>query len=268
MCYHQAEVLDAISVPMTTLDYLVSTIGLVVVATVLWRGTSGGLLKRYPFFYVYLGYVFALNVLLLLGAQFQFPGYSLAYWWGAAVAASLRFLVVWEVFRQSFSPWQHVRRLIAQAATFLLAGLAVTVMLGNERLAVFYKADSFFPDLERKLGLIQASLLILCLCLARYYAVPLGRNVWGMAVGLGIYLSIAVMNFSALELEGSFLPFWRYIRPFSFIGMAAMWAWALWSYAPNPKPVSDPVEATQRGLEWWRHAWGEARTALRRVAGL
>ena len=252
---------------MSLFDYMISTLGLLLVATVLWRASRRRIFKQYPFFYVYLGYVFALNVLLLLGAQLGLPGYALSFWWGSAIAALLRFFVIWEIFRQSFSPMQPVRQLAGQAAVLLLTGITVAMFLGSDKLSSLYRAESFFPDLERKIGLIQASLLMTCLLLVRYYAIPLGRNTWGMALGLGVYLSVSVMNFAALELIESFLSFWRYIRAFSFIGMASFWTWALWSYVPNPQPATGP-EIVQQGLDRWRHAWGEARTALRRVVGL
>lgn len=225
------------------------------------------MLKQYPYFYAYVGYVFTLSVILLFGGQLRPPVYAFAFWWGAAFAALFRFFVVWEVFRQSFFSLQPVRRIASQAVVFLLAGLTMAILLGSEKLAFLYKAESFFPDLERKVGLIQASLLLTCLFLVRYYGIPLGRNTWGMALGLGAYLSVSIMNFSALELMESFLPFWRYVRPISFIGMTGLWAWALWSYAPNPSTAAT-TEDVEQGLEWWRHAWGEARTALKRSVGL
>ena len=254
-------------VAMTLLDQMISALGLALVAVSLWRGSCQQLLRLYPFFYCYLGYVFALHIFVLWAAQLELPSYALAFWWGSSIAALLRFFVVWEVFRHSFSPLQPMRQLAGQAAALLMTGLTMAILLGNDKLPFLYKAESFFPDLERKVGLIQASLLMICLFLVRYYAIPLGRNTWGMALGLGVYLSISIMNFSALELMESFLTFWRYIRAFSFIGMAALWTWALWSYAPNPQPEVHPEVAWQ-GLDRWRHAWGEARTTLRRVVGL
>lgn len=252
---------------MSNLDYFISAMGLVLVATVLWRGSRQDMLRRYPFFYFYVGFVFVLNVFLLLAVQLGLPGYALVFWWGASVAALLRFFVVWEVFRQAFSPFKPIRQIAGQASVFLVAGLTVAILLGNDKLLFLYKAESFFPDLERKVGLIQASLLLTCLFLVHYYAIPLGRNVWGMALGLGGYLSVSVMNFSALELLDSFLPFWAYIRRFSFIGMVSLWVWVLWFHVPSPRPAP-ATEDVRISLERWRHAWGEARTALRRAVGL
>lgn len=252
---------------MTLLDQVISALGLALVAVSLWRGSSQKLLRHYPYFYSYLGYVFALHIFVLWAAQLDPSDYALAFWWGSSMAALLRFFVVWEVFCHSFSPRQPIRQLAGQAAALLMTALTMAILLGNDKLPFLYKAESFFPDLERKMGLIQASLLMTCLFLVRYYAIPLGRNTWGMALGLGGYLSVSVMNFSALELVESFLPFWRYIRAFSFIGMAALWTWALWSYAPNPQPQTD-AEVGRQGLRSWRHAWGDARTTLRRVVGL
>ena len=254
-------------VSMSLLDYFISAAGLLLVAAVLWRGSRRGILTCYPYFYIYVGFVFLLNVFLLLGVQFGLPGYALVFWWGAAVAALLRFFVVWEVFRQAFPPGQPSRQIAAQVAILLIAALAAAMIMGGHKLSYLYKEESFFPDLERKVGLIQAFLLLSCLLLVRYYAVPLGRSLWGMALGLGVYLSVLVMNFSALELVDSFLPFWAFIRRFSFIGMVSLWAWAMWSHIPNSRRTVAPEEV-RLGLERWRQAWGQARTALKRAVGL
>ncbi len=247
---------------MTPVDYFIFHFGLLLEVVVLWRGFRGRLWRYYPFFYTYLGCVFTRTLAILVFVRFSPWAYSVAYWVSESIVVFFRFLIVWEVFRETFFSTLAVRRVVGQVLTTLL--LALTIVL-------FFASKSpglFFADLERKSGFAQAALLIATLFLARYYAVPLGRNIWGMALGLGIYVSIAIVNFATLELVKSFFPYWRLIRPLSFIGMLGVWTWALWSYAPNPRPATAALEVYERSLAHWSEAWSEVYAALRKAVGL
>ncbi|HEY4682140.1 MAG TPA: hypothetical protein VIH17_02700 [Candidatus Acidoferrales bacterium] len=247
---------------MTHFDYLIFTFGFVLEVLILWRGLRTRLWRHYPFFYVYLGYVFIRSLILFALAHLQFSGYAITYWLSDAAAVLLWFFVTWEVFRQTFSSPLAVRRVVGQLLLILLVGLTVALFFGSK------SAGLFFADLERKAGFVQAALLMATLLLARYYGLPLGRNTWGMALGLGMYVSVAIVNFASLELVKSFFPYWRLIRPLSFIGMLGVWAWALWSYAPNPKSATVALEVSERSLVHWSQAWSEVRAVLRKAVGL
>jgi hypothetical protein len=248
---------------MATVDYPIFALGLLLEVCILWRALRAHLWRHYPFFYAYLGFVFFYNtVTLFVLAQLRFSAYAVAYWLGDACAVLLWFFITWEVFRHTFLPAPAVRRVVGRVLWILLIGLTA---------ALFFASKSpglFFADLERKAGFVQAVLLMATILLARYYAMPMGRNIWGMALGLGMFVSVSIVNFAALELVKSFFPYWRLIRPLSFIGMMGIWVWALWSYAPNPKPATVAVEGFERSLAQWAQAWGEVRVALRKVIGL
>ncbi len=247
---------------MTLLQYVIFALGLLLEVLVFWRGLRARLWRHYPFFYVYLGYVFVRSVGLFGLAEVQFTAYPIAYWVSEAAAALLRFFILWEVFRQTFAFVPALRRIVGQTLSLLLIGLAAVSVMGNK------SPGSVFADLERKTSLAQAVLLLTTLFLARYYGIPLGRNVWGMALGLGMYVAISVMNFAAVVLTESFIPYWRFSRPLSFIGMLAVWTWALWSYAPNPRPSTAALDVSERSLAHWAQAWSEVRTAVRKAVGL
>ena len=246
---------------MGPIQYAIPVLGLLLEVLILWRSLRARLWRHYPFFYVYLGYVFIRTVAIFVLIQLRFSAYAIAYWLSDAVAVLLWFFITWEVFRHTFLSAPAVRRVVGQLLTFLLLGLAV----------VFFASKSpglVIADFERKAGFAQAALLMATLILARYYAVPLGRNIWGMALGLGMYVSVAIVNFAALELVKSFFPYWRLISPLSFIGTLGVWIWALWSYAPNPGPATAGIEVYERSLAHWSQAWSEVYAALRKAVGL
>ncbi len=247
---------------MAPMEYSLPGLGLLLELVILWRCAQARLWQQYPFFYVYLGYIFARTIAIFVVTQFQFPAYAVAYWLTAAAADLLRFLVAWEVFRQSFAFAVAARRIVGQVLFLLLIVLTAVLFLGTK------SPGLFFADFERKSSFIQATMVVVTLALARYYSLPLGRNIWGMALGLGMYVSMAIVNFAALELVKSFFPYWRFIRPLSFIGMLGVWAWALWSYAPNPRPATAALEVYERGLAHWAQAWSDVRAALRKAVGL
>ncbi len=243
-------------------DFLLSVTGPLLVCVILWRCLRLQLWRHYPFFYTYVSYVLVLGVFHMALVDFRFPGYALMYWIGDAIASFLWFAVTWEVLRHVFPSDRPMRRVVGPILVLSSIALAVTVYFGSEN------RGSIFLDLERKSSLAQASLIVVSLLVARYYAIPLGRNVWGMALGFGIFVSVTIMNLAAFDLFESFVPYWRLIRPTSFIGMLAVWTWALWSYAPNPQPAPTQIQDLERRLAEWNNAWHRMRATLLRVIGL
>ena len=245
---------------MNTIHYVIFFVGVSLEILILWRGRVARLWSAYPLFYLYFICIFLRTIVLFVLVQLRVPGYAVTYWISDAIAVLLRFFVIWEVFRQTFARSLPLRR--GAGRVLMMLGIAMALVMAGKRPGLF------FPDWERKWGLTQAVLLMATLCLARFYRLSLGRNISGMALGLGTYLSVVVVNFSAFELDQSFFPYWRLISPLSFNGMLGVWTWALWTYAPNPRPVVAAVEDSEYGLAHWAHAWSQLRTALRRAVGL
>lgn len=146
--------------------------------------------------------------------------------------------------------------------------------LGLGSLAAFWTFASYravpspYYALERGLGFPQAVLTLGILLLAGYYQVQIGRNIWGMAVGFGGYVSVSTVNFALFDLYHSFLPYWQVLVPLSFNAMLAVWIWAVWDYAPNPPIVVADAAEQAMALRWWWERWKGTLSNARKVVRL
>lgn len=246
---------------MSALDYLITLSGLLLEFVILWRAVRAELWRHYSFFYIYVASLVLATLWLLFLLAFHWPNYALLFWLGSAMISVMRYLVVWEVFRQAFPPRSVLRQVVGIVLVLFLTTLAATLAGGQN-------AGLVFADLERKSSLAQAAAIALALLLARYYGVSLGRNVWGMAFGLGLYVSLSIMNFSALELTRAFLPYWRYLLPLTSLATLGIWLWALWDHVPQRALTSSTPQAWELNLTYWEKNWTGLRSTLRRIVGL
>jgi hypothetical protein len=193
--------------------------------------------RMYPFFSIY-AIVNALESFILLAAYLRFLlFYSTLYWRFDSVDVVLRFLVVWEVFHQMFPKGSGLNRSLSKSlamVAFLLLILACgAYILGGYQ--NYTSMRSIGPALDSTFGFVQAVMILGTLLMARYHGVKYGRNVSGIALAFGGWLSILTASSAMAELTSSFLPYWFYLRPLSFVAMMVAWLWALWVYEPTPQ---------------------------------
>ncbi len=248
---------------MSALWYSLLVLGVGLETVLLWRTHKGGMWRHYPFFVAYVLFVLLRTLVLFAVMQLRAELYSVLYWRSEILAVALWFLITWEVFRQSFPKWSAIYRVASNALLVVLYGSAITLVVTGARLGRPLADRVVYPLMERSLGCTQAISLLLLLILARYYGVSMGRNVRGIAVGFGMFVSISVANFSALELLTSFVPYWRLVRPLSFLGMLVIWTCALWTYAPNPSLSSGEIPGSH--MKQWGEAWSRTLSVLRKV---
>lgn len=238
--------------------YLLSLSGLLLMAAILVRLKRNKLYRDYPFVTAYLLYAFLRTLAILYFQTSQNPSYPSFYWYSNVGAQLLWFGVAWNIHSNLLSAKSVVRTIGAVVVSLALGMTAVAFYVGND------PRTSWVVESERKIGFAVALWLMALVAIASFYGLRMGRNAWGLAVGAGIYLAIAVMNFAALDLVNWFYPFMRAIRPFSFLFMLTVWLWAVWSVAPV-RVVSlleaSPVVQIRR----WREAWANVGVTLRKV---
>ncbi|MCI0724054.1 MAG: hypothetical protein L0338_34605 [Acidobacteria bacterium] len=236
--------------------------GLFLELLIVFRGWRTRAFQHYPYFYTYLAYVVLRTVCLYVLLQLKHPAYASVYWHTNTVSLVLFFLVPLEILRHVFRPSHAVKQLAGYVF------VAVLLLFGLWILFDSTSPNTFYADLERKLSLAHGVCLLTILLLGRFYALPLGRNVWGLALGFGIYVSVSILNFSALDLLKSFLPVWQLVRPISFDAMLAVWAWALWSPSSSPEPVVASPQLSMPIMSQWQQRWDDLLTVMRKGIGL
>ena len=93
-----------------------------------------------------------------------------------------------------------------------------------------------------------------------YYAIPLGPNVRGIAIGYVFLVATSVLNLSLRYYFGAaFQRIWNYGAPLEFTAALGIWTATLWSYHPNPEPPNQDME---RDYEWLS---GQAIRAMARL---
>jgi hypothetical protein len=172
-------------------------------------------------------------------------------------------VVVWEVFHQTFPRKSGLNKTLSKglgiiAATLLAFACGTFLVYQN-----FTGPRSIHLALDRSFAFIQALMILGTLVTARYYGVKCGRNVRGIALAFGAWVSISTVTNAMADLPGSFLAYWYYLRPLSFVVMMAVWIWALWVYEPNPPIMESDAAELSQWTEDWNRTISAARTIIR-----
>jgi len=227
------------------------------------RGESRG---RYGFLLLYVLYVLLVMDVLLFAVRHVLPAvYPISYWSFQLISILLRFCVVWEIYRQIFPGGALRKNVSPRWLVTLCFWLGAACVGALSYLWNYSNTLSFYPAFECSLSFVQATIVLGVLLLAAQRGVRLGRNTWGVAIGFGIYLSVNLLNFAILEMSPSLYPFFRSFVPLSFVTLLAIWTWALWSYAPIPRPEAADAGADSETLEWWARRWTETSREARKV---
>jgi hypothetical protein len=245
---------------------VIFVLGMVLEVTLICRLLLGGIWRRYPYFFSYVAFVVVQTVALYAIFRLARSAYVPWYLDTGMVNLWARFLVVWEVFRQTFPGRSSLRRVVSKG--FMAATLVVGTLLASMSwgIHVYGKSHSMYRALDRSFGFAQAVLILIVLIVARYYQVQLGRNVWGMAVAFGMYSSLSTANSALVDVFHFFFPYWALLGPFSLVVMLAMWTWAVWALYPNPAVAGAREIADNAGdLRDWADGWGHTVSSVRKV---
>lgn len=247
---------------------MVTSVIICVAAVALEVGSLFLLLRRSLWRVYTLLFVYAIWLLIgnsaILVTFLYFPAvYSTLYWQTDTIDVLLRFLVVWEVFRQTFPKNSRLNRSLSKGLGIIAFGLLVFACATFWNYQNYPAFRSIHLALDRSFGFVQALMILGTLVTARYYGVTCGRNIRGIALAFGAWVSISTATNAIADLTNSFLPYWYYLRPLSFVVMMVVWIWALWVYEPNPPIIEgDAVELSQWTQDWNRTI-SAARTIIR-----
>lgn len=226
-----------------------------------WRGLRCGLYRRYSLFYIYLLYSTLWSVMSGMPMVIRQPAYRTVVWTSQLLAALLRFGVVAEIYRHVFPRDSSLRKTTDTILVTVLMLMAVVLWVvgpsaGSSRMLL---------DSLRKIVLSQVVWTVLVLGLARYYAIRIGGNIWGMSIGLLLFSGSELVYLSCVDLFPSLRSSWFNVHPIAYVCTLLVWTYALWNHSPNPETV--PLEETTRHnlLSTWEDHSKAVASTLRRV---
>lgn len=245
--------------------YALPALGATLEGLLVWRLLKRGLLGRYPYFSGFVCYDLVRTLAGVAAAHFWWDWYAWMYWMTEAISLFLRFLIIWEVVRALFLPKSVLRCLAWKILLSVMAFLLPVLLALSWRQAalIHFHYGMVPPIFEQYLSLAQALLLLTVVAVARYYGLPLGRNVRGLVFGFGLYLSLCAMNFASFQVVHGFLPYGQVLSPVTYVGLIAYWLWAFWEYAPSPDQTTMHYDKA-RWHEQWNHLWMTTTSLMRR----
>lgn len=249
------------------LSLAVWLITLVLETLILLQALKGKFLSEYILFYAYLSVVFLQSFSLLIIYLAKPNYYAPLYWSAEFVSVVMGCGVVWEIYRGALGRFPGAARMARNVVILILLMVISNVLVNTWSRAVWQPAGTVV-ELERDLRAVQAMLLISLVIVIAFYRIPLGRNLWGMMLGYGLFIGTNVITLALRALLGdSFQTAWRYLQPLSYLAVLCLWSITLWSYKASPVPKAQlQIEqdyqfvsaATKKGLL-------QARAYLRRV---
>ncbi|MGC1105895.1 MAG: hypothetical protein WA876_05095 [Candidatus Acidiferrales bacterium] len=214
--------------------------GTFIEAVVLILAIRRHLFDRLPFFTIYLFLILANEVITL--AVYAITGISshisfVIAWVMQGLLVSLRALVVYEVCRSLLSPYRGLWRLCRPVL------IAVGAILGTTSGIVARQNAHFIEEailtVGRGLELAIVGILIFGLIFCRYYGIRIERYLAWIALGLGLYSAIQVVNNTFLQHWLSYFSVWNGLRHISF-DMAVVF-WIIGLRKPLPVLAPSPV---------------------------
>lgn len=240
--------------------YANAAVALLLQMLLLSRAFQRDLLRRYPFFYSYLAYTTFWAVALGIPSILRLPTYPKIYWRSQIAAEILRFVIAFEIFRHVFPRSSTLRARASWTLLLTLLLLASAFWMGGSDLH-----SNPWLDVLRKIAFSVAALIVIVLGLAHFYAVRVGRNIWGMAVGLLLFTGSELVHLAAIDLFPRWWTVWTYVHPVAFVFMLLTWTFALWNYYPNPhRPVLTEASAKELASAW-HYGWSQMHIVLRRA---
>jgi len=216
---------------MEMYSLIIGVIGLILEAALILRGRRSGLLRQFSLFYSYITFYFSVSLAIFLIYWLRQDFYPLAYWFCYLVSLLAEFAILLEISDHIFEPYAAIRQLGRFLTVCICAVLCVLYILPS----FLHQRSTSEALLEFSLRTSLTKVVIICAlaAAARYFRLPLGRNVAGLMMGFGLYLSVYMANFAAAQSFGRALyaDILRFIGPLGSILCLAVWTVAMWQPA-------------------------------------
>jgi hypothetical protein len=190
-------------------------------------------------FYLYLTSIFLTSLSRFYVYVAHPKVYPVFYWSTQFLSVIVGYGVVCAIYKQALEDYPGAARM-GKAILIAVFMLVVGKAFGMAFFRSAWSPVATAEELEASLRTVQALLLAGVVGLLVYYSIPIGRNLKGLIVGYGFYIATCLINLNLRSFFGDwFQPWLSHFYSASYLIALLIWTFALWSYQPNPKPVSD-----------------------------
>jgi hypothetical protein len=215
--------------------YSIWIAGLVLELAILSRALATRMYAHFPIFYSYIFCVFASSATLWHFYRTNDRVYTKLFWTFEFITLMIGYGVVLEIMHHAFKDYPGADRfaryagLGAFAAIFLWLGISAALhKLPIEITALGRRIDGF----ERDLRIVQAIFLGIVAVLAVHYGIELGKNVRGLALGMGFFISVCIVNMALrVVFNDRYQPIFGELQSAAYVFSLSVWLVALWSHA-------------------------------------
>jgi hypothetical protein len=235
----------------------------------LTRGVRGKWALRYRVFYAYVLFVLSQSLLRFVIYHWNDRLYPYVYWLTEFVAVVVGCGITFEIYRVGLSAYPGTARMARNLLCIIFA-LTATKALVDASNDPRWWLTATTSDLELSLRIVQAGSIGALVVLFVVYRVPFGRNLRGIVLGYGLFVSLSVVQFSFISVQGNrFIAYWSYEQAFAYLLVLGIWVMHLWSYQEQPEPQASVrlEQEYQRVAAATRQRLEEARGYLGKAMG-
>jgi hypothetical protein len=195
----------------------------------------------FPLFFSYVLFQLLKSACLGLVYRYAYLDYFDAYWTGNAISVFLALLVMDEIWRQLFGSYQGFQKLgslLFRWACVLLLLIAVVVATSTQHTNADRVIAAVFT-FDRTMRLMQCGLVFLLVVLSRFVRSIWRRQVFGIALGFGIFASIELILVSILSRYGaSHIASISLIKSVAYNAVTLLWIGYVRLASPAPRAVT------------------------------
>ena len=201
-------------------------------ALLIVRSFFHGLIRHYPYFYSYIGFVLVQDAVRMFVYAKHLGIYPRVYWSTQLLGLFFGYGVLWEIYRSALSPFPGARRI---ARNVLAVVILVLLMKATFSHGFWTQNQAILTtlDVERDLRLVQAMFLAALVSVFAFYTLSLGQNLRSLVFGYGIFLATSVVNLAIRgQIGDRFQLTWQFLQPTLYIFVLVVWSFGMWRYSP------------------------------------
>lgn len=209
---------------------------------ILLRGTRANLVRQYPSFYLYISFVLVtdlgrLSIALLLGVETLW--YYYAYHLPNIFFPIFQILVFRDIYLRvvgNSKNYGHKVKWLVMVIALMTAPVVWEVTT--------WEGVAFFYSYQVAALFLQVSFcLILCVEIVGREDLILGQNTRGMLIGLGILVTLQLINFADRFIEGALTAEWfGFLTQFVYFAALLIFTFGLWDFAPDTHVEASDLE--------------------------